>query len=250
MAKQSGLGQEFHIAGFDLSGDVGSLGNVSTPRALLDVTGINKSAHERINGLADGQISFNVFFNDAALASHAALSTLPTTDVAVQYLTGTDPGDPAIIMTGKQVDYNWSRGADGGLIGSVSVQGDADSPSAEWGEVVCPKTTHASASTTAIWDAGAASVTGCMAQLQAFANTGDDVVYILQDDTAANMATAATYISFGTITAAAHPTTVRKEETDTCNRYRRMQTTGTFTNAIFAVAMREGTAQDDEAYSG
>jgi hypothetical protein len=250
MAKQSGLTQEFHIAGFDLSGDVGSLDSVSTPRALLDVTAINVSAHERINGLADGQISFNVFFNDAALRTHPALSTLPTADVQVQYLTGTDPGDPALIMTGKQVNYDWARSADGGLIGSVTVQGDADSPSAEWGEVVCPKTTHASASTTTIWDAGAASVTGCMAQLQAFANTGDPVTYILQDDTAANMATAATYITFGAIAAGNHPTTLRVEESDACNRYRRVATTGTFTNAIFAVAMREGTAEDDEAYSG
>jgi hypothetical protein len=141
MAKQSGLGQQFHIAGFDLSGDVGSLDNVSTPRALHDVTGINKEAHERINGLADGQISFNAFFNTAAGQSHLALSPLPTTDVDVEYTMGIAPGDPAFLLRGKQPNYDPSRTADGGLIAATQVLGNATSPAGEWGEVVCPKTT-------------------------------------------------------------------------------------------------------------
>lgn len=251
MAKQSGLGQRFFIAGFDLSGDVGSLGNVSTPRATIDVTAINVSAHERINGLADGQISFSVFFNDAALASHLALSTLPTTDVDVMYCMSIVVGEPAAILRGKQVNYDWSRSADGGLVGSVDVQGDASSPSLEWGELVTAgKITHATAASSATYDAGGAGAAGGMAQLQAFAcNTpGDPCTYILQDNNVDNGAWT-TFISFGAIAAADHPTTVRMEETDNCLQYRRVTTTGTFTDAIFAVAMRDGTAVDDTAYA-
>ena len=44
MAKQSGLGQRLYVGGFDISGDVGSIDNASTPTALLDVTGIDKLA--------------------------------------------------------------------------------------------------------------------------------------------------------------------------------------------------------------
>ena len=50
MAKTSGLGQELYVHGYDLSGDVGSLDSVGSPREQLEVPAINKSARERIFG--------------------------------------------------------------------------------------------------------------------------------------------------------------------------------------------------------
>ncbi len=110
--------------------------------------------------------------------------------------------------------------------------------------------TFASAGNGTIWDSGAASAQGGMAQLQALSCDSGTPTYILQDDTVSDMSGAATYITFGGIAAASHPTTSRVEETDNCNRYRRISTTGTFTNAKCTVAMRDGTAEDEEAYSG
>ena len=250
MAKKAGLAQRFFIAGFDLSGCVGALPNVSTPRGTHDVTAINSSAHERVNGLADGQLSIDVFFDDAALATHAALSTLPTADVDVMYPTGGAAGDPTFIMRAKQMNYDWARGADGGFQGSVALQGSTSKPP-EWGNLVTAgKITHATADSSATWDAGGAGAAGGMAQLQAFAcdTPGDPCTYILQDNAADNGAWA-TYISFGAVLAASHPTTLRAGEVDNCLQYRRVTTTGTFDNAIFAVAMRDGTAVDDNAYA-
>lgn len=54
----------------------------ATPRAVQDVTGIDKSAMERILLLADFSITLKGVFNPAANQSHAVFSTIPSTSVA------------------------------------------------------------------------------------------------------------------------------------------------------------------------
>ncbi|WP_405676798.1 hypothetical protein OG292_19345 [Streptomyces sp. NBC_01511] len=54
----------------------------ATPRAVQDVTGIDKSAMERLLLLADFSITLNGVFNDAANKSHAVFKTVPSTSVA------------------------------------------------------------------------------------------------------------------------------------------------------------------------
>jgi len=131
MAKQAGLAHQIYVGGYDLSGDVGAINNAACPRALLDMTAINKSAMERANGPADGVIDFNSFFNDAALAAHAGLSGLPTTDVLIIWALGAAVDDPAFALTAKQVGYDGARGADGSLAFNVNALANAYAP--EWG---------------------------------------------------------------------------------------------------------------------
>ncbi len=52
MGKQSGLGDNFYIDGYDVSGDISTLDGASQPLALLDYTGVDKFAHERVPGQA------------------------------------------------------------------------------------------------------------------------------------------------------------------------------------------------------
>ena len=52
MAKQSGLGQQIFVHGYDLSGDVAAIDNAGSPREALDTTALNASAHERVLGLS------------------------------------------------------------------------------------------------------------------------------------------------------------------------------------------------------
>ncbi len=54
----------------------------STPRAVQDVTGLDKSAIERLLLLADFSITLNGVFNDAASQSHAVFKTVPSSSVA------------------------------------------------------------------------------------------------------------------------------------------------------------------------
>jgi len=88
MAKETGLG--WTTCSVDDSGgtlraiinDVNSM-DFSTPRGVQDVTGIDKSAMERLLLLADFQITLSGTFNDAATTgAHTVLSTISSTSVA------------------------------------------------------------------------------------------------------------------------------------------------------------------------
>lgn len=87
MAKESGLG--WTTCSVDDSGgsaraiknDVTNL-QFSTPRAVQDITGIDKSAIERLLLLADFSITLNGVFNDASNQSHDVFKTVPSTSVA------------------------------------------------------------------------------------------------------------------------------------------------------------------------
>lgn len=86
MAKQSGLG--WTTCSVDDAGgtpqtiinDVTNL-QFATPRATQDVTGINKSAMERLLLLADFSITLNIVFNPASNQSHDVFKTVPSTSV-------------------------------------------------------------------------------------------------------------------------------------------------------------------------
>jgi hypothetical protein len=86
MAKESGLG--WTTASVDnsagsaqaIKNDITNL-QFSTPRAVQDVTGIDKSAMERLLLLADFSITLNGVFNDASNFSHDVFKTVPSTSV-------------------------------------------------------------------------------------------------------------------------------------------------------------------------
>jgi hypothetical protein len=86
MAKQSGLGWTT-LSIDDATGtpqpiknDITSL-DFATPRAVQDITGVDKSAMERLLLLADFSITLTGVFNPAANMSHAVFSTIPSTSV-------------------------------------------------------------------------------------------------------------------------------------------------------------------------
>ncbi|MFD3640957.1 hypothetical protein [Streptomyces griseus] len=87
MAKESGLGwttcsvDDATGTPQDIRNDITNL-QFATPRAVQDVTGIDKSAMERLLLLADFSITMNGVFNDAAGKSHAVFKTVPSTSVA------------------------------------------------------------------------------------------------------------------------------------------------------------------------
>lgn len=87
MAKETGLGvTSFTIddsagSGRDIVNDITNF-NISTPRGVQDVTGVDKTAFERLLLLADTSGTLNGVFNDAANLSHAVFSDVvdPTAD--------------------------------------------------------------------------------------------------------------------------------------------------------------------------
>lgn len=86
MAKESGLGMSLAVddassTARTISNDITAL-NWATPRAVQDVTGLDKSAMERLLLLADMSVELTGVFNDAANMGHAVFKTVPSTSVA------------------------------------------------------------------------------------------------------------------------------------------------------------------------
>jgi len=113
-------------AGKDISNDITSF-NVSTPRGVQDITGLDKSAVERILLRADGNISMTGVYNaSTADKSHDVFKSIPT-----QSGTGTGatrtvvivyPGTKTLTMECVLTDYQVSMGADGSLTWTVPGQ--------------------------------------------------------------------------------------------------------------------------------
>jgi hypothetical protein len=235
MAKTGGLGDNLYADGYNLSGDINALDKISGSVAPLDVTGIDKSAVERIGGQRDGSIDFTAFYNDATAQEHLRLSTLPTTDVSLMYCRGTALGSNAAMLVGKQLNYDMTRGQDGTL--TLKVSAVANGYGLEWGQLL---TAGQRVDTTGTNGTGVDFVTvstalGWQAYLHVFALTGTNVVLTLQDS-ADNAAFA--NLTGGAFTSATGIGVQRLAggATATVRRYLRVVSSGVFTSATFAVS--------------
>jgi len=243
MAKSSGIGDNLYISGYDLSGDVGAASAIRAGLTLLDTTGINKAAFERLQGIEDGEITFAAFFNDATSQEHAALKNLGGSgaDRYAMYLHGTTIGNPAAFLTAKQVNYDGTRGNDGSLGFTIQCLSSAGY-GLEWGRnLTAGVRTDTAATNGTAYDNGAASSAGLTAQLQVFSFSGTSVTVKLQESSD-NAGDAYTDVTGGGFTAATGRTAQRIATASglAVERYLRVVTTGTFSSAVFAVAVRRG----------
>lgn len=89
----------------------------ATPRAVQDVTGIDKSAIERLLLLADFTINLNGVFNPTANMSHDVFKTIPSNSVArlVTVVTNGKTIAPTLLLT----DYQITRATNGDLTWKV-----------------------------------------------------------------------------------------------------------------------------------
>lgn len=239
MAKQTGLAGHFYWSGVDLSGDIASADEISGGPKALDVTAIDKSAYERIGGLRDGKLTVTSFFNPAASASHPTFAALPTTDVIATYAQGGATGGASVSTVAKMMDYAGARKGDGMFTFKVNSEGNGFG--LEWGDqLTAGKVTQGSAGALASLDYGATVGTtafGLQAWLHVFAFTGTSVTVAVQhsDDDAAGDPYA--NVTGGVFTAATAVTSQRiaTSATASIKRYLRINTTGTFSNAVFFV---------------
>jgi flagellar capping protein FliD len=87
MAKSTGLGQTT-LSVDDAGGTARDIRNditnwqMSTPRGVQDVTGVDKSANERLLLLADASITLNGVHNPSSNRQHDVFKTVPSTSVA------------------------------------------------------------------------------------------------------------------------------------------------------------------------
>jgi hypothetical protein len=125
MAKESGLG--WTTCSVDDAGgsaraivnDVTSL-TISTPSETQEITGIDKSAFERLILLADAVVTLNGVFNPASDMSHDVFRTVGVTSVA-RTVTLTHSGQ-TLAMELLFNNYRVVRGPDGSLVWSAPGQ--------------------------------------------------------------------------------------------------------------------------------
>lgn len=241
MAKQSGLGWTTCSVD-DAAGSVQAIINDVTnlqfamPRGVQDVTGIDKSAYERIGGTLDGRLEATSWWNPTL--SHPVLSALPTADVHEMYCCGTTLGRPAAALVAKQVNYDGNRGNDGSFTFNTSSQSNAYP--LEWGVLLTAgkRTDTAATIGTGVDLTTVSTAFGAQAYLQVFSFTGTDVTIKVQDS--ADNATFAdvTGLTFTAVTTGPQTQRLATAAGATIRRYVRATTTtsGGVTSVQFAVS--------------
>lgn len=121
MAIRSGIGARLFLDAYDLSGDVGSIGQISGSINLQDTTVLQDKAMRRLALLRDGQIAFSAFYDGATGASQPVLDALPGNPTQCTVLTGTGVGYDTFSLRGLQATFDDVRGQDGSLVLNTSL---------------------------------------------------------------------------------------------------------------------------------
>lgn len=250
MAKTSGVPDYLFYSGYDISGDVGSITRIGAPRASLPATGINSAGgKERIQGLSDGEIAFHSYFNDADDQEHEVLKAFATTEY-VMYCRGATLGNPCAMLVALQMNYDWNRGTDGSLLATIQALGKGTDAPLEWGtQITAGKITHSSAASST-GEVTAVSTAGAAMMLEIFSLASGTPTVLLEDSSDTTTGADGTWATLKTFTIQTAQTAERLAVAGTVNKGVRATTTGTFSNLVFAIGMRRGTASDSEAYTG
>lgn len=237
MSKQAGMGMNFYIAGFDVSGDTNKIDQLGGGPKAWDTTDITQLANSRIGLQRDATIRWSSFFDTAAGAEHAALSGLPTADqIATCFVSPLAVGSPAASCVSKLVNADTSRPADGSLLTDYEV--DANGFGLEWGfALTAGKRVDAAATNGASNNDGAATNFGAQAYLQVFAFTGTDVTIKIQDSADNLSFTDVAGFGFAQVTSAPQAQRIAIANNATLRQYVRAvtATVGGFTSVTFAI---------------
>lgn len=235
MSKQSGLKQGLYVDGYNISGDIQSLG-IGGGCAVLEMTGIDKEAFERQGGLRDGHLDAVSYFNPGTDNSHQLLRPISLTDKIVTFVH-LQSGDAASLVA-KRGNYDPTRAADGMLTAQVNSM--ANGYGLEWGNLLTGltgPTTQTGAAAVASVDFAASSAFGLQAYLQVFSFTGTSCTVKLQEssDDAATDAYA-DVVGGGFVAATARGAQrIETARNLAVERWLRVITTGTFSECTFAV---------------
>ena len=237
MAKVNGLNVRLYVEGYDLSGDANSLSSLGYTNELLDVTTLDVSAKKRIVGIVDSEISVDAWFDNAASRQHAVWTSnsgkLPTADQDVLIPMGSAVGDQFVGLASKQGTYNVTRAPGSAM--SASAVFSANGSAAEFGEMLTAHDdTHSSAGSGTVVDSGASSSNGGTGYCQLLSLDSGSVTVNLQESTSSG-GTYTNFMTFSTVAAASAPSAERLTNTGTVQRYIKVTTTGTFSNAKIVV---------------
>src|SRR5215213_2846518 len=109
------MGQGLWVSGVDCSGETGSW-SIATPKGVQDITGIDKTAMERLALARDASVTANQFFNPSAGSAFKTtlaniFSQILTYDVAI--ICSSTLGDAAFAGRFRVPNSSYTRAADG-----------------------------------------------------------------------------------------------------------------------------------------
>ena len=120
MAKQTGLGD--YVAVDDSGGTVRDISNdisggygINIAQDLLETTGLDKSARERLTGMSDGDVTLTGTFNAASNKSRDVFKTRTTARTFDLRVGGNTSGYPKLAMEMVIANYNIARDSAGVL---------------------------------------------------------------------------------------------------------------------------------------
>lgn len=235
--KTTGLGNYLLINGVNLSGDTNSITRLNGGPAAMDMTSIDQLAFERQGGKRDGGMGWVSYFNPAR--AHPVYSALPRTDVHGMILFGQAIGNAAAGVVGKLPDYAGTREDSGAYKLAVEILGNGFG--LEHGaQLTAGMRSDTTATNGASLDYGATIGTtafGLQMYVQLLSFTGTSVTIKVQSSTDNGGGDAFADIAGATSGALTTPAGLRVATGSTASveRYLRVVTTGTFTQATFAV---------------
>lgn len=239
MAKGTGLGARLLVGGYDISGDISALDRIGGGPTALPLTGIDKSAYERIGGVRDGAMAATSYMNDAAGQAFTILKTLPTADTMASYCHRSTIGEVAASINAKQANYDGTRGKDGSL--TFASEFLANGYGLEWGRLLTavPRTDTGATNGAGV-DFSGSTAFGLQAYLHVTSFTGTDATIRIQESSDNGVGDAFANVTGGAFTAVTSGPTWQRIETArglTVERYLRVatSTTGGFSNMQFVV---------------
>ena len=140
-------------------------------------------------------------------------------------------------------------GGDGALTFSVQLDSTAGT-FLEWGRILAAAIAHGSATTATGYNDGAQTTVGAVGFLHAISCSSGTVEYDIDDSsdsTNGQDGSWATLLSFTDVAAASHPTAERVEVNGTVEKYTRAVTEGSFSTAVFSMAIRRRVTGDVDA---
>ena len=120
MAKQTGLGDYVAVDDSggtvrDISNDISAGYGINIAQELVETTGLDKSARERITGMSDGDVTLTGTFNAASNKSHDVFKTRTTARTFDLRVGGNSSSNPKLAMEMVVANYTITRDAAGAL---------------------------------------------------------------------------------------------------------------------------------------
>jgi hypothetical protein len=239
--KSSGLGAALWVGGYDVGASTNSLSRIGGGNAPITMTDITQAAMAREGGQRSGGMDIVSYWNPDAGGSHAAYSDLPTADDIATYAAYTPAiGTWSASCIGKQLNYDGNRAQDGAFL--LNVTNESNGYGLQWGQLATAgKRTDTAATAAAAVTAldqltASPGAFGLVMYVHLFSFTGTSVTIKLQEssDNGADAYADVVGATTGALTTAPQALRVATGSI-AVERYLKVVTTGTFSNAVFAV---------------